>query len=228
MAQTGRWRCSDRPCRGVCGHNATCPFWMRAASREPASAKYPPGPGSEEAPENKGDPVCIITSLEGVVPRMPRLCHCSQTPELAVNLHPSRDTRRLGRGEGAHQKLTSETRIPESATFHSTSKQAAEPVKSIQLGEAQGRGGSVQTRHNRGRSVTSSLSYAMSARGQGPSEMSAVWKETLMLILKNKVLFYLLSSRAEHFQHKLIILTTTKPTAFSHTRPFSLKKGVGG
>ena len=79
----------------------------------------------------------------------------------------------------------------------------------------------MQTRHNRGRSVPSSLSYAMSARGQGPSEMSAVWKETLMVILRNKVLFYLLLSRAEHFQRKLIVLTTTKPTAFSHTRPSS-------
>ena len=159
---------------------------MRAASREHASTKCPPGPGSEEAPENKADPVCIITSTEGVVPRTPRLCHCPQIPELAVNLHPSRETRRLGRGEGARRKLTSETRIPESATFHSTSKQAAEPVKSIQLGEAEGRGGSVQTRHNRGRSVPSSLSYAMSARGQGPSEMSAVWKETLMVILRDR------------------------------------------
>lgn len=53
--------------------------------------------------------------------------------------------------------------------------------------------------------------------GAGVPEMSAVWKEILTLILKNKVLFYLLLSRAEHFQHKLAVLTTTKPTVFSHT-----------
>ena len=40
-----------------------------------------------------------------------------------------------------------------------------------------------------------------------------------MLILRNEVLFYLLLSRAEHFQHKLVVLTTTKLTAFSHTWP---------
>ena len=49
-----------------------------------------------------------------------------------------------------------------------------------------------------------------------------------MLILRNKVLFYLLLSRAEHFQHKLIVPSPTKLKHFPHTAsPFSLKGEMG-
>ena len=73
----------------------------------------------------------------------------------------------------------------------------------------------MQMRHGPALTFTRSLSYDI-RKGAGVPEMSAVWKEILTLILKNTVLFYLLLSRAGHFQHKLAILTTTKPTVFSH------------
>lgn len=92
------------------------PGW--APSAESFSATSPPGAGSEEAP-GRGSPVCSTISTVGAVPCVPSSRSRASSPEK----------------QDARRKLTLEIRIPEAAAFPSASKQEAEPVKSIQLGE---------------------------------------------------------------------------------------------